>query len=888
MTNQPHCNPALQVIQRVNHTILQIRTDRKKLLKEIGEIIVEERGYEMLWIGEFRHGDLYPSISCGNPGGQPQQLQTWITQAPFNPTAAKKAVEQKQAVVSQYESKGNVGARWFNAAVPIFVHDEVSAILNACTFTPQAFDPQEILLLEELAVDIGFALESMDLETRRREAEDALRISEGRFKRLAENALVGIVLIQGELVRYANPALAQMFGYETPEAMIDQLDLARLIAPEHRQGLVEAVQQIQRGNQRAVRDIFKGLRRDGSSFDVEAHAARTIHARRPAVIATVMDVTEREHSRQQLEALSEAGLAMSQVRTPEEALQKAVQLALRIVPGDAANIYLLKESWLQRAAEAGYPHDAQNPRPRPRLSLDTTFHHMLETRAPLLINDTAHSALWTPNPNKNIVSAYLAMPLIVRGEVIGFLNIDSWETDRFAEEDAQHLQRFADYVAATIEHLRLIASLEEERQRLSMLNRLSQSLSETLLLEEVAARALEHLGVILHASQGIISQWDPEKAQLSVISGQGITPEAIVKLNAGLHDGDDTGLANWVARQRESALLPDVHQDPRWISVPGVDEWVASALNVPLEVHGELIGVLSLLSGEPAAFSEEDRRLVEFLSVPVALALQNARFYQAAAHQAQLMAEALQRQEELDRIKDELIQNISHELRTPLGLVMGYAVMLQDGTLGPIAPEQEEAIDIITRRSKMLRTLVENITLLWQLDREKDERTDFEFLDLTALVDTVVQEFQNQAKAQGITVRGVTPGIPVIIHGIPLQIHRVLDNLIGNAFKFTPQGEKIEVSLEIRGEQAALMVSDTGIGVPPEKLEKIFERFYQVDGSAKRRYGGTGLGLALVRAIVEAHGGRVFGESPISADPEHPGLRVTALLPVSNAERGAS
>jgi signal transduction histidine kinase len=111
-------------------------------------------------------------------------------------------------------------------------------------------------------------------------------------------------------------------------------------------------------------------------------------------------------------------------------------------------------------------------------------------------------------------------------------------------------------------------------------------------------------------------------------------------------------------------------------------------------------------------------------------------------------------------------------------------------------------------------------------------------------------------------------------------MHRVLDNLIGNALKFTPEGGEIEVALQVRGKQAALTVSDTGIGVPPEKLEKIFERFYQVDGSARRRYGGTGLGLALVKAIVEAHDGQVFGQSPISADPEHPGLRVTVLLPL--------
>ena len=234
---------------------------------------------------------------------------------------------------------------------------------------------------------------------------------------------------------------------------------------------------------------------------MEIHGARTIHARRPAVIATLLDITEREQSRRQLEYLSEAGLAMSRVRTPQEALLKAVQQALNIVPGDAVNIYLIEDESLKRVAAQGYQTGQdQEADFASTITVETnpTFQRMLETREPLLINDTKTCNFWTPNPQKRTVRAYLGTPLTVRGEIIGFLNIDSWQADRFANEDATHLQRFAGYVAATLEHLRLIASLEAEQKRLTLLNQLSQTLSETLKLEEVGERAREQILSLIH------------------------------------------------------------------------------------------------------------------------------------------------------------------------------------------------------------------------------------------------------------------------------------------------------------------------------------------------------------------------------------------------------
>ncbi|MFN2285944.1 MAG: GAF domain-containing protein [Anaerolineae bacterium] len=861
-------NQSLRATKRINQAILYIRQDRRKLLQEVCNILAQECGYEAVWIGELRNGDLYPAVSAAGPSAHYDQLDTRIAQAPYNLTVAKKALNEGRTVIEQKpESRSRMASSgWTTAALPIRVNESIGAILNVSTTAQNTFDASEMQLLKEIAADASFALESMEAESRRAEAEEALRTSEERFRRLSEHALVGILLIQAGLVRYVNPAATHMFGYESPAEIIERLSPLDLTAPENRAEVEENINVCLQGKMQAVRFSFKGIRKDGGIFDVEAYSSYAMHARRPALIASVMDVTMRELSRRQLEALSEAGLVLSRARTPREAIKLAVEKTSSIVPGDAANIFLVKDRRLEMAAMTG----------NDRLNIDldailkdgtlpetlSTYEYMATNRSPLLIVDTASSSLWQPVEGTANIHAYVGTPLIVRGEVIGFLNVDGGRAGQFTAADAKHLQLFADYVAATIEHLRLIESLEAERQRLTILNALSQTLAETLELKEVARRALAHIKAALNIQSGIIHLWDKDTHTLTAISEQGIAQPIRTVYGLSVENTEQT-LTRWVASQREA------------------DD--GFTLDIPLKVHDELIGILSLAGTENTLQKEEDQQLLKTLSVPIALALQNARFYEATAHQAQVLEEALRRQEELDRMKDEMLQNISHELRTPIALVMGYAEMLRDGSLGPVLEQQAEVIDIIARRSTMLRDLVENITLLWQIDNTEKEKPSVESVDLTSLVGAVSAEFQNEAQQRKLTLYRELPENPLFVNGIRLQFHRLLDNLISNALKFTAPGGHIRVRVEQQGREAILSVCDNGIGVPQDKLERIFERFYQVDGSAKRRYGGVGLGLALVRSVVAAHGGTVHAESPYTDDPERPGLCIVVRLPLSMA-----
>jgi signal transduction histidine kinase len=235
------------------------------------------------------------------------------------------------------------------------------------------------------------------------------------------------------------------------------------------------------------------------------------------------------------------------------------------------------------------------------------------------------------------------------------------------------------------------------------------------------------------------------------------------------------------------------------------------------------------------------------------------------------LARALEQQRELERLQREFIQNVSHELRTPLGIVRGYAELLEKGELGQLQPEQQEPINIIARRTRMLNKLVEDIMATLEIQRQALRR---ESVDLAHLARQAVNDLQVAAGWAKLTLTLETaPNLPAV-SGDLIALRRVLDNLIGNALKFTPAGGCVTVRLRRDGDNIEMQVSDTGVGIPQDQLGRIFDRFYQVDGSAKRRFGGVGLGLALVKEIVESHHGQITVTSQVGV-----GTTFTVRLP---------
>jgi PAS domain S-box-containing protein len=328
-----------------------------------------------------------------------------------------------------------------------------------------------------------------------------------------------------------------------------------------------------------------------------------------------------------------------------------------------------------------------------------------------------------------------------------------------------------------------------------------------------------------------------------------------------------------VFQTEEPVVLGDVRRVPYYLE--GHPQ-VRSELAVPVRAAGEVIGVLNVESCRLNAFSEEDLTFYSAVAGQLGVALENARLYNEVYRYAGELANAVTELRAVDRLKNEFIQGVSHELRSPLALIRGYAELLDSGELGDLSPEQQGAVEIIARRARMLGDMVEDITLLLTAEARALVRRPLAVDDLAR---ASVEDFRLAADQAVLTLRAEVASDLPPVDGVSVYLRRLLDNLVGNAIKFTPAGGTITVRVYQEGEWIVLQVADTGVGIPPDEQERIFDRFYQVDGSTKRRYRGFGLGLTLVKEIVEAHDGTVDVESEVDE-----GSVFTVRLPVTEED----
>lgn len=266
------------------------------------------------------------------------------------------------------------------------------------------------------------------------------------------------------------------------------------------------------------------------------------------------------------------------------------------------------------------------------------------------------------------------------------------------------------------------------------------------------------------------------------------------------------------------------------------------------------------------------------------------------AQKSARLEEAVERLRHLDQLKSNFLATVSHELRTPLTSIIGYSEMLESGLAGELTDEQQEFVHTIHQKGKQLLALVTSL-----LDANRLERgmasLQFEKVDVGEIIRSVHETVRPVAKGKGILVEAVVEGEAHTVVGDPIRIEQMLSNLTDNALKFTPASGTVRLRLRattmndsLGGFGAALLprdrpavelsVEDSGQGIPPEERSKIFDAFYQIDGSQTRRHGGAGLGLSIVKNLVDAHGGLIeVGESDLG------GARLAITLPVDGPLR---
>jgi len=340
--------------------------------------------------------------------------------------------------------------------------------------------------------------------------------------------------------------------------------------------------------------------------------------------------------------------------------------------------------------------------------------------------------------------------------------------------------------------------------------------------------------------------------------------------------------------------LDDIAEDPRYagsapqFGLPAGHPAVRSYMAVPVTARsGEQLGTMFFGHPEPGAFTERSERIVRGIAAQAAIAVDNTRLYEAtrrAAEERKVLLEnereARAEAERSSQMKDEFLATLSHELRTPLSAILGWSQVLRRGSRD--GADLQRGLQTIERNARAQAQLIEDLLDMSRITSGK-VLLDMQVISPTAFIDAAIETVRPAADAKHIAIekRYAAPG--ALVAGDTGRLQQVIWNLLSNAIKFTPRDGSVAVELAEReadwGRVVAITVRDNGVGIRPEFITHVFERFRQEDASMTRRHGGLGLGLSIVKHLVEQHGGTVRAESA----GEGQGASFTIELPRAEA-----
>ncbi len=443
-----------------------------------------------------------------------------------------------------------------------------------------------------------------------------------------------------------------------------------------------------------------------------------------------------------------------------------------------------------------------------------------------------------------------SLPLTVRGEVIGQLGVAGGAP--LTRDAADLAASIAERVSAHLETIRLTEELQKRAAELESVAKLSTTASTVLdpdeLLQSVVDLAKESFG-LYHAHIYLANEaWNT----LLLASGAGEVGRAMVAEQHAIAMDAEKSLVARAARERAALIVNDVQAEPDFLPNPMLPR-TRSEMAVPMIVGGNVIGVFDVQSERVGDFTAEDANIYTTLTSQVSVALQNARLYQEqAATVVQLR--------ELDRLKSSFLANMSHELRTPLNSILGFSDVMLEELDGPLTENMSNDLKLIQKNGQHLLHLINDVLDMAKIEAGRmnlnPEKFSVQetFEEVTSITSTMASEKNIALFIESDSDQEVQ------IVADRTRIRQVMINLVNNAIKFTDTG-KISIRATRRDDRVLIAVRDTGIGIPPDKLEAVFQEFTQVDTTTTRKVGGTGLGLPISRKLIEMHGGRLWAES---------------------------
>jgi signal transduction histidine kinase len=501
-----------------------------------------------------------------------------------------------------------------------------------------------------------------------------------------------------------------------------------------------------------------------------------------------------------------------------------------------------------------------------------------ETGEPMIFEDIRTDRRYTKlsaskatlNANLNFLAVF---PIKTQAHIFGVILFGARSPRKLSADETRLLTSMSEHLAVAVDKANLFRESETRAQQLSVLNTIGGAVSQSLNLDTVLNAATNKMIEALSLDACWIYILDSSGQDLELRAYEGLDETSARSVGRSARSASITGK---ILETGTRLVMEDFHNDTNHEPTSSTHMDLlgfASSAGFPIKAKDKVIGVLQLGNKARRHFASDELKLIESIAQEIGVAAENAKLFEQVN---QKTAELRQMNEELQQAnvaKDEFLSVMSHELRTPLNVITGYAEVLSQGILGEIKREQLHALQTISYQSKGLLRMINEILQVGSIEAG-NVKAIWEEVNISEFLIEVQSGYEILAKKEVPLHWNIPSSLPIISTDRE-KLKHVLQNLINNAIKFTERGSII-VSAHCFSGAIEFQVEDTGIGIPKDLLPSIFQMFRQLDSSSTRSYGGSGVGLYIVKKFIELLNGTIEADSVLGK-----GSTFTIKLPLN-------